>query len=40
MADDVLVESRGPIRTVTFNRPEQRNALPPEGWARLRDRLA
>ena len=40
MADDVLLESRGPIRTITFNRPEQRNALPPEGWARLRDRLA
>jgi enoyl-CoA hydratase len=40
MSDDVLVESRGPIRTITFNRPEQRNALPPEGWAGLRDRLA
>ena len=39
MSDALLVESRGPIRTITFNRPEQRNALPPDEWLRLRDLL-
>jgi enoyl-CoA hydratase/carnithine racemase len=39
MSDILLVEARGPIRTVTLNRPEQRNALPPDAWLRLRDLL-
>ena len=40
MSGSLIVDSRGPIRTITFNRPEQRNALPPAGWLRLRDVLA
>lgn len=35
MSDAVLVESRGAVRTITLNRPEQRNALPPAEWLRL-----
>ena len=35
----LLLEARGPIRTITINRPEQRNALPPAEWLRLRDLL-
>ena len=40
MSGLLVVDSRGPIRTITFNRPDQRNALPPAGWLRLRDVLA
>src|SRR4051812_48736789 len=40
MSEALLLEARGPIRTITINRPEQRNALPPEEWLRLRDLLA
>ena len=39
MSDALLVEARGPIRTITINRPEQRNSLPPAGWFHLRDAL-
>ncbi|MFN8635623.1 MAG: enoyl-CoA hydratase-related protein [Chloroflexota bacterium] len=38
-SDTLLTESRGPVVTVTINRPEQRNALPPADWLRLRDLL-
>jgi enoyl-CoA hydratase/carnithine racemase len=40
MRDVLLVEARGAIRTITINRPEQRNALKPAEWLQLRDRLA
>ena len=33
--DALLVEARGPIRTIVLNRPEQRNAMPPTAWLRL-----
>ena len=39
-ASHLLVEARGPIRTIVINRPEQRNALPPAAWLGLRDVLA
>lgn len=39
MSDALLVEARGPIRTITFNRPAQRNALKPVEWLHLRDLL-
>jgi enoyl-CoA hydratase/carnithine racemase len=39
MSDALLVEARGPIRTITINRPEQRNSLPPAEWFHLRDVL-
>ena len=39
MTDQLLLDVRGPVRTIAFNRPEQRNALPPAGWLRLRDLL-
>jgi enoyl-CoA hydratase/carnithine racemase len=39
MSDVLLLESRGPIRTMTINRPEQRNALKPAEWLQLRDLL-
>ncbi len=39
MSDPLLLEHRGPVRTITFNRPEQRNALRPDEWLRLRDLL-
>lgn len=39
MGESLLLEARGSIRTVTLNRPEQRNALPPDDWLRLRDLL-
>lgn len=39
MSDVLLVEARGPIRTITINRPEQRNALKPAEWLQLRDLL-
>jgi enoyl-CoA hydratase/carnithine racemase len=34
-SDALLVETRGAIRTIVLNRPEQRNALPPAEWLRL-----
>src|SRR4051812_9000377 len=40
LSDPLLVNARGPIRTVTINRPDQRNALPPAAWLHLRDILA
>ncbi len=40
MADALLVDRRGPTWTLTFNRPAQRNSLPPSEWLRLRDMLA
>lgn len=39
MSDALLVEARGPIRTLTINRPDQRNSLPPAEWLHLRDVL-
>lgn len=33
---DIYVESRGPIATITINRPEQRNAINYEMWKELR----
>jgi len=40
MSDALFVLTRGPIRTIVINRPEQRNALPPAAWLHLRDLLA
>ncbi len=31
-----LTEDRDMVRTITLNRPERRNAIPPEGWPELR----
>lgn len=39
MTDVLLLEARGPLRIVTINRPEQRNALKPAEWLALRDLL-
>jgi len=39
-SDALLVEARGAVRTITLNRPEQRNALPPADWLRLAEILA
>jgi enoyl-CoA hydratase/carnithine racemase len=39
MTDTILTEARGAVYAVTINRPEQRNALPPADWLRLRDIL-
>jgi enoyl-CoA hydratase/carnithine racemase len=39
MSDALLVDARGPIRTITFNRPAQRNSLPPAEWLHLCDIL-
>jgi enoyl-CoA hydratase/carnithine racemase len=36
MSDTILLEARGPVRTITLNRPQQRNALPPSDWLHLR----
>ncbi|MFN8522128.1 MAG: enoyl-CoA hydratase-related protein [Chloroflexota bacterium] len=41
-SESIVWESRGPLRVLTFNRPEQRNSLPPAGWielARMLDEL-
>ena len=35
----MLVDAQGPIRTITLNRPAQRNALKPAEWLQLRDVL-
>jgi enoyl-CoA hydratase/carnithine racemase len=34
-----IIEDTDLIRTVTINRPERKNAIPPDGWNRLRDAL-
>ncbi len=34
-SDALLLEARGSIRTITINRPDQRNSLPPAEWLRL-----
>jgi enoyl-CoA hydratase/carnithine racemase len=39
MTDAILLEARGAVRTIVLNRPEQRNALKPAEWLRLRDVL-
>jgi enoyl-CoA hydratase/carnithine racemase len=39
MNDAILLDSRGAVRTITLNRPQQRNALPPAEWLHLRDLL-
>lgn len=36
MTDDILVEKADGIATVTFNRPDQRNAIAYEGWLKLK----
>ncbi len=33
----LLTTDDGEIRTLTFDRPERKNAVPPEGWVVLRD---
>ncbi len=33
----LTVDDAGPVRTLTIDRPERRNAIPAEGWQRLRD---
>ncbi|MGI8518299.1 MAG: enoyl-CoA hydratase/isomerase family protein [Acidimicrobiia bacterium] len=33
----LLIEDRGPVRTITLNRPERKNAIPPDGWPELRE---
>ena len=43
MSDDIVVESQAGVATVTFNRPDSRNAIDFEGWLDLRriaDKLA
>lgn len=35
MSDALLLDARGLIRTITINRPDQRNSLPPAEWLRL-----
>lgn len=39
MNDAILLDARGAVRTITLNRPQQRNALPPADWLRLCDVL-
>ena len=36
MSNDLLIDSREGVTTITFNRPDQRNALDYNGWVRLR----
>jgi enoyl-CoA hydratase/carnithine racemase len=36
----LLTDDDGEIRRLTFNRPERKNAVPPEGWPALRDAFA
>lgn len=36
MSEDILVEKADGVATVTFNRPEQRNAINYHGWLELR----
>ena len=36
MTSDILFEQRDGVATVTFNRPERRNAITYDGWKRLR----
>jgi len=33
----LLIEDRGRVRTITLNRPERKNAIPPDGWTELRE---
>ena len=43
MSDDIIFESQAGVATVTFNRPDSRNAIDYEGWLDLRriaDKLA
>jgi enoyl-CoA hydratase/carnithine racemase len=39
MSAPLLVEARGPVSTITLNRPEQRNALRPAEWLQLAELL-
>ncbi len=36
----LLTQDDGEIRRLTLNRPERKNAVPPEGWPTLRDAFA
>ena len=36
----LLTRDDGEIRRLTLNRPERKNAVPPEGWPVLRDAFA
>ena len=33
----ITIADRDAIRTITIDRPERKNAIPPDGWAHLRD---
>ena len=37
MNSDLFVEEQNGIATITFNRPDQRNAINYEGWIKLRE---
>ena len=36
-AEWLRTEDRGPIRWLTMERPDRRNAIPPQGWSDLVD---
>ncbi len=36
----ITIADHAAIRTVTIDRPERKNAIPPDGWQRLRDAFA
>jgi enoyl-CoA hydratase/carnithine racemase len=36
----LIVEDRGPVRWLTLNRPERKNAIPPSGWVQLSEAFA
>ena len=38
LSDEILVSRKGAVATVTFNRPEVRNAISYEMWLELRER--
>jgi 2-(1,2-epoxy-1,2-dihydrophenyl)acetyl-CoA isomerase len=40
MSDVFDIDDRGPVRLLTLNRPQRKNAVPPEGWALLAEAFA